>query len=208
MSPLNRTDVFRIADYVRRIQLNFRVIPEVVVKKMTALVLVCLPLFAFAQDQKAGQKPFTLRNLLLEQLEATHTNKDWFVPANIAVQGVTPEQASWTDGRGNHSVGQLAYHLAFWNAQVLAKLKGETPAKFRGKNDETFSDFDAKRWSDTVRQLDQAMVDFEKFLESADEKTLEKDASTIATIAMHHAYHLDKLSTFAACRVRGTPKWA
>ena len=115
------------------------------------------------------------------------------MPANIAVQGLTPEQASWTDGHGNRSVGQLAYHLAFWNAQVLAKLKGETPAKYSGKNDETLTDFDAKRWSDTVRQLDQVMVDFEKFVESADEKTLEKDASTIATIAMHNAQHIGQI---------------
>jgi hypothetical protein len=62
-------------------------------KNMIAIVLLCLPLVAFAQDQKPEQKPFTLRNHLLEQLKATHTNKDWFVPANIAVQGVTPEQA-------------------------------------------------------------------------------------------------------------------
>jgi hypothetical protein len=66
MSPLNRTDVFRITDHVRRIQLDFCVVSKVVMKKMIALVLVCLPLFAFAQDQKANQKPFTLRNLLLE----------------------------------------------------------------------------------------------------------------------------------------------
>ena len=162
-------------------------------RKTIAVVLLCLPFVAFAQDQKAEQKPFTLRNLLLEQLKATHTNKDWFVPANIAVQGVTPEQASWTDGHGNHSVGQLAYHLVFWNAQELAKLKGETPAKYSGKNDETFSDFDAKRWSDAVQQLDQVMLNFEKFVESADEKTLEKDASTIATIAMHNAYHIGQI---------------
>lgn len=83
-------------------------------KTVIALVLLCLPFAAFAQDQKADQKPLTLRNHLLEQLKATHTNKDWFVPANIAVQGLTPEQASWTDGHGNHSVGQLACHLPFW----------------------------------------------------------------------------------------------
>ena len=60
-------------------------------KTVIALVLLCLPFAAFAQDQKADQKPLTLRNHLLEQLKATHTNKDWFVPANIAVQGLTPE---------------------------------------------------------------------------------------------------------------------
>lgn len=158
-----------------------------------AVILLCLTVVAFAQDQSKDKKPPTLRSLLLEQLKATHTNKDWFVPANIAVQGLTAEQASWIDGHGNHSIGQLAYHLAFWNAQELAIFKGETPAKYGGKNDETFSSFDDKRWNETVHQLDQVMVDLEKYVESADAKSLEKNASMIATLAMHNAYHIGQI---------------
>src|SRR5215510_12508146 len=92
------------------------------------LLVLSLSLCAVSQDQKAEQKPATLKSILLEQLKTTHNNKDWFVPANIAVQGLTAEQATWTDGKGNHSIGQLANHLVFWNLQVLAKFKGETPA--------------------------------------------------------------------------------
>jgi len=161
-------------------------------RNMIVFILLCLPV-AFAQDQKKDQKPATLRSLLIEQLKATHTNKDWFVPANIAVQGLTPEQVSWTDGHGNHSIGQLAYHLAFWNAQELAIFRGETPAKYGGKNDETFTDFDAKRWSETVQQLEKAMVGLEQYVESADEKSIEKNASMIATLAMHNAYHIGQI---------------
>ena len=35
---------------------------------------------------------------------------DWFVCANVAVQGLTGEQANWSDGK-NHSVGQLVNHI-------------------------------------------------------------------------------------------------
>ena len=76
--------------------------------------LLCLPLSA--QDKK----PPTLRSILLEQLRTTHDQKDWFVDANTAVAGLTAEQARWTDGKGNHSVGQLANHLVFWNTESLA----------------------------------------------------------------------------------------
>src|SRR5881628_862239 len=103
-------------------------------KRILVLLFVALSFLAHAEDKK----PMTLREVLLEQLRTTHNNKDWFVPANIAVEGLTPEQAKWTDGKGNHSVGQLAYHLVFWNRQSLARLKGETPQKFSGNNDETF----------------------------------------------------------------------
>ena len=60
---------------------------------------------AFAQDSKTAPPP-TLRSILLEQLRSTHNKAEWFVPANTAVEGLTAEQASWTDGKGNHSVGQ------------------------------------------------------------------------------------------------------
>lgn len=161
-------------------------------KQIFAAILLCLPLLAVAQDKKDA-KPATLRSILLEQLKTTHNNKDWFVPANVAVEGLTADQANWTDGKGNHSIGQLAYHLVFWNAQSLAKFKGEKPAKFSGNNDETFTAFDAKQWADTVQQLDKVMADLEKFVETADDKTIEKNASTIAHIGAHNAYHIGQI---------------
>ena len=162
-------------------------------KKILALLLLCLPLVVRAQDQKKDQKPPTLRSILLEQLKTTHNDKDWFVPANVAVEGLTAEQANWTDGKGNHSIGQLAYHLIFWNTQSLAKFKGETPPKFSGNNDETFTAFDAKKWAETVKQLDQVMAELEKFVASADDQTIEKNASTIAHIGTHNAYHIGQI---------------
>ena len=92
--------------------------------KFAVLLLLAVSLTASAQDQK-DQKPTTLKGVLLEQLKTTHNVKDWFVPANTAVEGLTADQANWKDKSGNHSVGQLAYHLVFWNSQQLAKFKGE-----------------------------------------------------------------------------------
>ena len=166
---------------------------RIVAVRTFLVAVLCLAVGAMAQDQKSAAKPATLKGILLEQLKGTHNNKDWFVPANIAVEGVTAEQANWTDGKGNHSVGQLAYHLVFWNAQVLATFKGETPAKFSGNNDETFNKFDAKQWKETVEQLDKVMSDMEKFVESADDKTMEKIASTVAHVATHNAYHTGQI---------------
>jgi uncharacterized damage-inducible protein DinB len=161
--------------------------------KVIAVFLLGLTSLAFAQDQKQEKKTPTLRSILLDQLKTTHTDKDWFVPGNIAVQGLTAEQASWTDAHGNHSIGQLVYHLAFWNGQMLAKFKGETPAKYSGKNDETFSDFDAKRWKQIVEQFDKVMLDLEKFVETADEKTIEQNAPMIARLGTHNAYHIGQI---------------
>lgn len=162
-------------------------------KKIIAITLLILPLMALAQDQKKDQKPATLRGILLDQLKSTHTEKDWFVTTQVAVEGLTAEQANWTDGKGNHSIGQLTYHLVFWNTQLLAKFKGETPPKYSGKNDDTFYNFDAKQWNDTVQQLDKVMVDLEKFVETADDKTIEKNAPLIARLGTHNAYHVGQI---------------
>jgi len=161
-------------------------------KHIIALLLLSLPFTAHTQTP-TPKPPTTLRGVLLEQLRTTHNEKDWFVPANTAVEGLTAEQAKWTDGKGNHSVGQLANHLVFWNMQALAKFKGEQPAKFSGNNDETFNSFDAKQWDALVRQLDKVMTDWEKAVEAADDKKIAENASTIAHIGTHNAYHVGQI---------------
>jgi uncharacterized damage-inducible protein DinB len=158
-------------------------------KVLLGLLVVMLSIPVFAQNSQ----PLTLRSILLEQLKTTHNVKDWFVPISVAVDGLTPEQVNWKDGKGNHSVGQLTYHLLFWNKRELAKFKGEPLEKFDGNNDETFDNFDSKKWAETVKQLDQVMTDLEKFVETADEKTLQADASEIAHIGTHNAYHIGQM---------------
>src|ERR1700730_3105557 len=100
-------------------------------KSLLLVFTLLLATTAFAQDQKPA--PATLKVILLEQLHTTHNTNDGFVAPSKAVDGVTAEQASWTDGKGNHSIGQLANHLIFWNLQSLAKFNGQTPPKFSGK---------------------------------------------------------------------------
>jgi len=158
-------------------------------KTLIVFLLLTMPALLQAEDQA----PTNLRGVLLEQLRTTHNNKDWFVDANTAVAGLTAEQASWVDGKGNHSVGQLAHHLIYWNRQTLAKFKGETPEKFNGNNDETFTKFDARQWAATVKELDDVMNEWEKAVQAADDKKLAAAASTIAHIGTHNAYHIGQI---------------
>jgi uncharacterized damage-inducible protein DinB len=152
-------------------------------------VLLSLSSPAFPQEQK----PMTLKAVLLEQLRSTHNKAEWFVPANTAVAGLTPAQASWTDKSGNHSVGQLANHLVFWDRESLAKFKGEKPPAFDGNNDETFNNFDAKTWDQTVKELDQVMTEWEQAVEAADDTKVAVWASTIAHVGAHNAYHIGQM---------------
>jgi uncharacterized damage-inducible protein DinB len=159
-------------------------------KQTLLLLAVLLPITIHAQEQKG---PTTLRGVLLEQLRTTHNSKDWFVPVMVAVEGITADQANWTDGKGNHSVGQLTHHLLFWDRHALAEFKGQKPEKFSGNNDETFNSFDAKQWDSAVKQLDEVMTEWEKAVEAADENKLKDWYSDIAHIGTHNAYHIGQI---------------
>ena len=162
------------------------------IKRIPIFLLLSLVtvIATLAQDQKPAP---TLRSVLLQQLRDTHTNSNWFVCAKVAVAGVTPDQANWTDGKGNHSVGQLAYHIWYWNMRNLDQMNGVKLEKFSGNNDETFTKFDAKSWSETVQQLDAVLTELEKVVENADEAKLQKIAPTIANISAHNAYHIGEI---------------
>ena len=163
-------------------------------RKMACTLLVAsaaaLAPWAHAQDKKP---PTTLRGVLLEQLRTTDSQEDWFVPARIAVAGLTAEQARWTPGKDGHSVGQLAYHLWFWDRDALAKFKGEPEPPFHGNNDETFNDFNPAQWNDLVEKLGRVMADWETAVEQADDQKLAQNASLVAHVAAHNAYHLGQI---------------
>ena len=160
---------------------------------MKHAIAALLLLFSFQCLGQDKQPPPTLRSLLLHELQATHNKADWFVPINTAVEGLSAQQASWQPPNGNHSAGQLAYHLLFWNRRQLRDLKGEAQEKYSGKNDDTFTNFDDKQWNDVVKGLDEVMNDYEKLVESATDQKLASMAVMIGNISMHNAYHVGQI---------------
>lgn len=153
----------------------------------TAVMLVLM----LGLDQEGDAQ--SLKTVLVEQLKTTHNKKDWFVPVNVALEGLTAEQAMWKDGSGNHSVGQLAYHLLFWNERQLATFQGKKEVAFSGNNEETFNSFDKNSWTQTVTKLDQVLTALEKIVQDADESKLKSWAPTIANISTHNAYHTGQI---------------
>src|SRR5258708_23999066 len=116
---------------------------------ISAMVLI-LVLCGFSfKTAKTGTDP-NLKQVLLVQLKSTHNVKDWFVPANIAIEGLTAEHAMWNDKSNNHSIGQLTRHLIFWNELQLIAFKEIKGPDFSGNNEETFATFDKNTWSETV----------------------------------------------------------
>ncbi len=139
-----------------------------------------------------AQSP-TLKSVLLKQLKTTHNTAEWFVPVNTAIDGLTLEQAAWKDESGNHSIGQLVNHLAFWNERELNKFQNQKNADFSGNNTETFDGFDQKKWMETTKKLDAVLSGWEKAIEAADDVKLKDWYATIANISAHNAYHTGQI---------------
>ena len=158
-------------------------------RKLIIILMAIVSTSARAQDKKAP----TLKSILLEQLRTTHNVKDWFVPVNIALEDITPEQAKWTDRSGNHSIGQLASHLIFWNLQQLYSFKKLPQPKFDGNNDETFNSFNSANWKATVQKLDSVLTAIEKAVEESDDAKLQSWYSNLAHIGTHNAYHTGQI---------------
>jgi DinB superfamily len=151
---------------------------------------------------KPAAPPPTLRSILLSQLKSTHTSEEWFVPVNVAVAGLTPDQAKWipkseggakNPAPADHSVGMITNHLLFWNAESLAKMKGVKGAAIPSDNKETFNDFDAKSWPSTAAKLDAVLTEMETLVANASDDQLNQWANTIAHISAHNAYHVGQI---------------
>jgi hypothetical protein len=192
----------------RRVQLPRRVEngAKCVQSRMRSLILTFVlasATISLAQTPAAKPAPpATLRSVLLAQLRSTHTAEEWFVPVNIAVAGMTPEQAKWIPpsqgGAANpapadHSVGMITNPLLFWNAESLAKMKGVKGAPLPGDNKETFNEFDAKSWPSTAARLDAVMTEIEGLVANASDAQLNEWASGIAHISAHNAYHVGQI---------------
>jgi hypothetical protein len=141
-------------------------------------------------QQKAAP---TLRSILLEQFQTTWNKEDWFVPVSISLEGLTARQAMWKPCDSCHSVGQLAYHLLYWNKEQLDKFKGRTPAPFSGNNNETFTAFTEQSWASTVQQLNEVMKEWETAIKETDDAKLQSWYSAIAHISAHNAYHTGQI---------------
>jgi len=159
---------------------------------------------ASVHAQAAAAQPatqVTLKSVLLSELRSTHDKAEWFVPVGIAVAGLTSEQARWIPPAGgannpapaDHSVGMIAYHLLFWNTNALAKFEGEKPPPVPSDNSETFNDFDAAQWAETVHKLDAVLTAWEQAVSAADDAKVAANADTIAHIATHNAYHTGQI---------------
>ena len=159
---------------------------------MKILFSIIILLSATSLKSQTTEK-LTLKKVLLAQLKTTHNKEEWFAPLNVAIDGITAEQANWKEKGADHSIAELTTHIIFWNQQELSKFLNQPVSKFSGDNNETFAAVDKTTWPLTVQKADSVMINWENAIEAADEKKLEAWYEIISHISTHNAYHTGQI---------------
>jgi hypothetical protein len=145
--------------------------------------------FANAQTKA----PLTLKEVLLNQLRATHNKAAWYAPLNVSIAGLSAEQANWKEKGADHSIAELTTHIIFWNQNLMNKFLNQPTPKFSGDNKETFAPVDKDSWPATVKKADSLMSSWEAAIEAADDKKLQAWYESIANMSVHNAYHTGQI---------------
>ncbi len=155
------------------------------------IVLFGLGLLILGCSEK--KKDTNLKSLLIEQLKNSHENQEWFVPTKIAIDDITAEQSSWKDSSENHSIGELVFHLYFWNEMNLRAFNGEDMTDFNVDNEITFKKYSDTEWKTAIRKLDSIQKEWELMIKKASEEQLLEWSSEITNMTAHNAYHTGQI---------------
>jgi hypothetical protein len=157
-------------------------------------IFVFLILFAGSFTANAQtSKAMTLKQVMLKQLKTTHNLEEWFAPLNVAIEGLTPEQANWKEKGSDHSIAELTTHLIFWNSEQLAKFLNQPAPDFSVNNNQNFSALNKNDWPAIVKKADSVLTAWENAIEAADDAKLANWYETIGHSSTHNAYHTGQI---------------
>ena len=160
---------------------------------MKSLISYILLFCLINSSKSQTSQPLTLKQVLLNQLKTTHNKEEWFAPLNVAIDGITAEQANWKEKGADHSIAELTTHIIFWNQQQLTLFLNQPAPKYSGDNNETFSAVTSETWPSTVKKADSVLTNWENAIAAADEKKLEAWYEIIGHISTHNAYHTGQI---------------
>lgn len=75
-----------------------------------------------------------LREVLNEQLNASHHENGWFVSLLNSIVNLSDEEADWKPNEDVHSIHEIMTHLLYYNERYLHRFK-EEPVDEQPKED-------------------------------------------------------------------------
>lgn len=141
-----------------------------------------------------------VKDLLLQQFDASYDNNSWFVALKNTLEGLTAEEALWTPDGADNSIRQTVNHIYFYNYAYCERFKGVEFEYSTDDNDETFAEGEVSddAWKEELAKLDAMMNEFRDLIRAADESKLYESVpqkrerrwvDVISDINAHNAYH-------------------
>ncbi|MFE8702943.1 DinB family protein [Cytobacillus sp. FJAT-54145] len=139
------------------------------------------------------------KNILLEQLSASHNSNGWFVSFQSAIEGLSPNNANWKECEGTNSILEIVNHLNFWNARYLNRFLGIENKEMTVENRDTF--FGELSWKDAVEEFNTLMCKWKKVIADCEDDKLDSIVpeqsgtwvSTLTHLCIHNAYHIGQI---------------
>lgn len=146
------------------------------------------------------------KEVLLTQMRACRNQDGWFAPLNVALQGLTAEQAVKQVGQSANSILGIVNHLVFWNERYLQRFKQGIVLPLDISNAETFenkeSDGTIDNWDDLKLRLVDLLTQWEEAIIKCDDAKLDNRSNpdneelwwtSLAFLVIHNANHIGQI---------------
>lgn len=144
------------------------------------------------------------KEIILEQLRATHDQQAWFVSFKDAVAGLDAKNAAMKDSSGNHSVWGIVNHLIFWNSRWLIRLNGGKPPEMEIDNSATFTESgnNEEKWLSSIEKLNEVSLAIIDKVNNSDNGYLSSEAfpgygatwyEMLTQMTINNAYHIGQI---------------
>ncbi|MTH53883.1 DinB family protein [Bacillus mangrovi] len=136
---------------------------------------------------------------LIELLDSTYDQENWYAPLKDALEGLTPAQASWRPaGESAHSIWETLNHLIYYKERLAAGIEGRVWTRHLS-GDENFHltepSSDEKEWTKVKSRAEHAHAELRELLTAMPEENLSRNAleKKLLDQMLHEAYHTGQI---------------
>ena len=126
----------------------------------------------------------------------------WFLPAYLAFEGLSAEQAARSPGERFNSPWSIVRHMTYWMEVILLRLRGEDPRSVLGEDWLALADpLSESAWAADKERLREVTTQLADVVRAWDDATMESSwlksehnhRQVIEGVIAHNSYHTNEL---------------
>jgi len=144
---------------------------------------------------------FHAYDVLANQLLANANDPSWYVPLEVAVKGLSEEEAFWKVTEESNSIAEIVQHLLYWNETWQTRYKEASVQAVPpvDSNNNTFVVAEGKTFEALQKQLLEVLLHWQELIKK---EQLEADVQgfpdskwweVLGNVTTHNAYHVGQI---------------